>query len=118
MVTNTDDPLAPASLDRDVTPAEKGLKHKTRSQKRDILIQQTIVEPQITVVEENLDTIAELSLVAEQEFAALVQSQFALLQQVEIIKNNIRINHFKARWTQVVSLLPYSAPAERWAMED
>ncbi|KAJ9137221.1 hypothetical protein NKR23_g9183 [Pleurostoma richardsiae] len=97
---------APASVERDATPAEKGLKHKSRAQKRaPLIIQQTVIEQQITVVEENLDTIAQLALVAEQEFAALVQAQFALVQTVETIKNNIRINHFKARWPQVNTVI-------------
>lgn len=75
---------------------ERGLKHKARAQqKRDIIIQQTVVEPQITVINNNLDTIAALALTAEQEFAALVQSQLALISTVETIKNNIRVNHFK-----------------------
>lgn len=75
---------------------ERGLKHRARAQeKRDIIIQQTVVEPQITVINNNLDTIAALALTAEQEFAALVQSQLALISTVETIKNNIRVNHFK-----------------------
>lgn len=88
--------LAPASVDRTATPMERGLKHRARAQeKRDIIIQQTVVEPQITVINNNLDTIAALALTAEQEFAALVQSQLALISTVETIKNNIRVNHFK-----------------------
>lgn len=87
---------APASVDRSATPIERGLKHKTRAQqKRDIIIQQTVVEPQVVVINNNLDTIAALALTAEQEFAALVQSQLALISTVETIKNNIRVNHFK-----------------------
>ncbi|KAK7733259.1 hypothetical protein SLS63_004788 [Diaporthe eres] len=97
---------APASVDRTATPMERGLKHKTRTQqKRDIIIQQTVVEPQITVINNNLDTIAALALTAEQEFAALVQSQLALISTVETIKNNIRVNHFKNRWTNVNTVI-------------
>ncbi|KAL1880743.1 hypothetical protein Daus18300_001357 [Diaporthe australafricana] len=94
---------APASV---ATPMEKGLKHKTRQQqKRDIIISQTVVEPQVVVINNNLDTIAALALQAEQEFAALVQSQLALISTVETIKNNIRVNHFKNRWNQVNTVI-------------
>jgi hypothetical protein len=61
------------------------------------------VEPEITVVEENLGALSQLAQIAEQEFAALVQSQVALVTQLDDIKNNIRINNFKARFSQVVS---------------
>lgn len=89
-------------------PIEKGLRHKTRAQKRaPLIIQQTVVEPNIVVVEQNLDTINNLAVLAEQEFAALVQAQIALIQQVETIKNNIRVNTFRSRFTQVVSTLTY-----------
>lgn len=97
---------APASVGKTATPVERGLKHKTRAQqKRDIIIQQTVIEPQVTVINNNLDTIAALALTAEQEFAALVQSQLALVSTVETIKNNIRINHFKNRWTNVNTVI-------------
>ncbi|EON98041.1 hypothetical protein UCRPA7_6353 [Phaeoacremonium minimum UCRPA7] len=96
---------APAH-ERDVTPVEKGLKYKSRAQKRSpLIIQQSITETQITVIENNLDTINQLALIAEQEFAALVQSQIALITEVETIKNNIRVNHFKARWPQVNTVI-------------
>lgn len=61
------------------------------------------MEPEITVVEENLGALSQLAQIAEQEFAALVQSQVALVTQLDDIKNNIRINNFKARFSQVVS---------------
>ncbi len=97
---------APAPVvERDVTPAEKGLRHKTRHQKRaPLVIQQTVVESSITVVEENLDLVNSLAITAEQELAALLQSQLALIQQVQIIQDNIRVNHFRSRFSQVVSL--------------
>lgn len=95
----------PAPVGRDVTPAEKGLKHRTKTQKRSpLIIQQTVVEQPITIVQnQNLGAISQLAKIAEAEFAALVQSQAALATQLEQVKNNIRINHFKARFNQVVS---------------
>ena len=98
--------LVPTSVDRDFTPGQKGLRHKSRAQKRaPLIIEQNInIEPQVTVVEENLGAISQLESIAEQEFAALVQSQVALVSQLETIKNNIRINHFKARFSQVVRI--------------
>jgi hypothetical protein len=89
-------------VERDVSPQEMGLRWK--SQKRSPLtILQNIQETTITIVQENLDVINELQLLAEQQFAALVQSQVALITQLQAIKDNIRINHFKSRFTTVVS---------------
>ena len=82
------------------------MKHKTRAQKRSpLIIQQTVVEPTVIVVEQNLDTVANLALLAEQQFAALIHSQLSLLATVQQIQDNIRINHFKARFNTVVSCL-------------
>lgn len=88
-----------------VTPVEQGLNYESSLQKRDIIIQQTVVENNIIIVQNNLDTVAQLALIAEQQFAALVQSQIALISQVETIKNNIRINHFKAKWPSVNTVI-------------
>ena len=63
------------------------------------------------VVEQNLDTINQLALLAEQQFAALVHSQLSLISTVQQIQDNIRINHFKARFNTVVS--PFPRAAER-----
>ena len=68
-----------------------------------VIIQQTIIQPQVIIVEENLGLVDQLALVAEQEFQALVQSELALIQEIETIKNNIRVNTFLARFSQVVS---------------
>ncbi|CAK7197927.1 hypothetical protein SEUCBS139899_000577 [Sporothrix eucalyptigena] len=70
-----------------------------------VIIEQTVIQPQVTVVEENLDLVNQLALTAEQEFSALVQSQLALVQEVETIKNNIRVNHFLARFSQVNTVI-------------
>ena len=96
-------------MERDVTPAEKGLRHKTKRQ-LGALIQPNIQisNTQITVVNQNLGVIGQLTRLAEQQLAALVQSQIQLVTQLETIKNNIRINHFKARFSQVVR--PASSP--------
>lgn len=71
------------------------------------------MEQSITIVQnQNLGLISQLAAIAEQELAALVQSQVALVTQLEEIKNNIRINHFKAKFSQVVShRSPLSHPA-------
>ncbi|KIH92954.1 hypothetical protein SPBR_02791 [Sporothrix brasiliensis 5110] len=70
-----------------------------------VVVEQTILQPQITVVQENLDLVNQLAVVAEQEFSALVQSQLALVNEVETIKNNIRVNHFAARFSQVNTVI-------------
>lgn len=74
-------------------------------QKRDVIIQQTVIEPQVVVVNQNLGALSALAVQAEQEFAALVQSQLALVNTVETIKNNVRINTFKSRWADVNTVL-------------
>ncbi|KAB5570811.1 hypothetical protein GE09DRAFT_720860 [Coniochaeta sp. 2T2.1] len=98
---------APASAERDVTPHEKGLRYRSKAQKRSpLIIQQTVVEQSITIVQnQNLGLISQLAAIAEQQFAALVQSQIALVTQLEEIKNNIRINHFKAKFSQVNTVI-------------
>jgi len=96
---------APTGQEHNITPLERGLKHKTRAQKRSpLIIQQTVVEPTLVVVEQNLDTIAQLALLAEQQFAALIHSQLSLVATVAQIQDNIRVNHFKARFNTVVRL--------------
>lgn len=85
-------------------PVERGLKHTTRAQKRNnVIIQQTVAQPNIVIVNQNLGAINNLARLAELEFLALVKSQVTLLQTIEAIKNNIRINTFRSRFTQVVS---------------
>lgn len=100
---------APA-VDRDVhpprnlqPPSEQGLRWKSRAQRRNPLaIIQEVQETNVIVVNENLDQLAAQQRIIEQEFAALVQAQVALVTQLEDIKNNIRVNHFKSRFSQVV----------------
>lgn len=75
------------------------------NKKRDVIIQQTVIEPQVVVINQNLGALSALALQAEQEFAALVQSQLTLINTVETIKNNIRINTFKSRWAQVNTVI-------------
>lgn len=69
--------------------------------RRDVIIQQTVIEPQVIIVNQDLGALAALQLQAEQELAALVQSQLVLINTVETIKNNIRVNHFRSRWSTV-----------------
>lgn len=59
----------------------------------------------MVVINQNLGALNALALQAEQEFAALVQSQLALITVVETIKNNIRVNHFKSRWNTVNTVI-------------
>lgn len=71
---------------------------------------QEVQETNIIIVNENLGQLAAQQQIIEQEFAALVQAEVALVVQLEEIKNNIRINHFKARFSQVVSKPKSSFP--------
>lgn len=82
-----------------------GMQRDTAGQKRDVIIQQTVVEPQVVVINQNLGALNALAKQAEQEFAALVQSQLTLINTVEAIKNNIRVNTFKSRWAQVNTVI-------------
>jgi multidrug resistance efflux pump len=88
------------------------LKYRSKAQRRSpLIIQETVVEQSITIVQnQNLGVISQLAAIAEQELAALVQSQVALVTQLEEVKNNIRINHFKAKFSQVVSPPPHRRP--------
>lgn len=95
----------PAAIGDLQSAPEKGLKFKTRAQKRAPLIINNIQETSITIVEQNLDQISQLQLLAEQQFAALVQAQLALGLQLETIKNNIRVNHFKSRFSTVNTVI-------------
>ncbi|EFX00114.1 hypothetical protein CMQ_7116 [Grosmannia clavigera kw1407] len=70
-----------------------------------IVIEQTIIEPTVVIVQENLNLVTELALIAEQEFSALVQAQLALVQEIGIIKNNIRVNHFFAKFSEVNTVI-------------
>ncbi|CAN8096591.1 unnamed protein product [Discula destructiva] len=89
---------APAAVERDAA----GILHwHAEHDTRDFIIQETVVENQVIVVNENLDALEALALQAEQEFAALVQAQLELVETVETIKDNIRLNHFKTRWNTV-----------------
>lgn len=64
---------------------------------------QEVQQTDIIIVNQNLQQLAQQQQIIEQEFAALVQAEVALVTQLETIKNNIRVNHFKARFNQVVS---------------
>ncbi|KAM7222430.1 hypothetical protein V8F06_002208 [Rhypophila decipiens] len=97
---------APTLSERDATPAERGLKHQPKRQLGALIppnIQ--ISNTQITVINQNLGVISQLAQLAELQLAALVQSQVQLVLQLETIKNNIRINHFRARFSQVNTVI-------------
>lgn len=94
-----------AGLSSLVSAVPTSMQRNAAGQKRDVIIQQSVIEPQVVVVNQNLGALNALALQAEQEFAALVQSQLTLINTVESIKNNIRINTFKSRWAQVNTVL-------------
>ncbi|XXH04808.1 hypothetical protein Hte_011230 [Hypoxylon texense] len=87
----TNEALPPAS--------ERGL--KWRSRRSPLTIEQIVQETNIIIVEDNKAQLDALQALAEQEFAQLVQAQVALITQLEDVKNNIRVNHFKSRFSQV-----------------
>ncbi|KAJ2901025.1 hypothetical protein MKZ38_002151 [Zalerion maritima] len=67
----------------------------------DLTIVQQIQETNIIVIQQNLDVIEELARIAEQQFAARIQAELALISTVETIKNNIRVNHFRNMFSTV-----------------
>ncbi|KAK1854024.1 hypothetical protein CCHR01_03329 [Colletotrichum chrysophilum] len=71
----------------------------------DVTIIQNIIKPNIIVVQENLDKINQLQRQNERELALLVQSQLALATQLQAVKDNIRINHFKAQFPQANTII-------------
>ncbi|KAK2032862.1 hypothetical protein LX32DRAFT_725648 [Colletotrichum zoysiae] len=66
---------------------------------------QNIIAPNIIVVQENLAAIDQLQQQNEIALAALVQSQLALVTQLQTVKDNIRINHFKALFPQANTVI-------------
>ncbi|KAK2062637.1 hypothetical protein LY76DRAFT_667842 [Colletotrichum caudatum] len=66
---------------------------------------QNIITPNIIVVQENLAAINQLQRQNEIALAALVQSQLALVTQLQTVKDNIRINHFKALFPQANTVI-------------
>ncbi|OTB06847.1 hypothetical protein M426DRAFT_20595 [Hypoxylon sp. CI-4A] len=91
--------VASAPTDGALTPSDRGL--KWRSRRAPLIIEQIVQETNIIIVEDNKEELDALAKLAEQEFAQLVQAQIALITQLEDVKNNIRLNHFKARFSQV-----------------
>ncbi|WQF75723.1 hypothetical protein CDEST_00737 [Colletotrichum destructivum] len=71
----------------------------------DVNIIQNIIKPNIIVVQENLDKVDRLQRQNEKQLAALVQSQLALETQLQTVKDNIRINHFKAQFPQANTII-------------
>ncbi|KAK1731243.1 hypothetical protein CaCOL14_009768 [Colletotrichum acutatum] len=78
---------------------------KNNKNNGDVNIIQNIIKPNIIVVQENLDKINQLQRQNERELAALVQSQLALATQLQTVKDNIRINHFKAQFPQANTII-------------
>ena len=116
-LTTTTLGLAPAPVDHELpTPAERGLKYTSRLQRRSsssgpgrhrdqpssVSSQSLADTPLVSQGQQDLDALNLLAQIAEQELIALVQSQIALTAQLETVKNNIRINTFQSRFSQVV----------------
>ncbi|VBB86668.1 Putative protein of unknown function [Podospora comata] len=104
---------APAPIDHNTTSGGK-LKNATNDEKRSLF--DTILPPlgnhNIILPGAGLNVligsaISQLARIAELELAALIGSQFALAIQLETIKTNIRINHFRAQFPHVVCSLRY-----------
>ncbi|KAI1640184.1 hypothetical protein F4809DRAFT_665558 [Biscogniauxia mediterranea] len=87
-------------------PAGRGLRWKSRAQKRaPLIVQQVVEETNIILIQDNQAELDALKQVAEQQFAQLVQAELALVTQLQTIKNNIRVNHFKARFLQANTVI-------------
>ncbi|KAI0597705.1 hypothetical protein F4775DRAFT_226373 [Biscogniauxia sp. FL1348] len=87
-------------------PAGRGLRWRSRAQKRaPLIIQQEVQETNIIVIQDNQAELDALRQVAEQQFAQLVQAELALVTQLQTIKDNIRVNHFKARFLQANTVI-------------
>ncbi|TQN68497.1 hypothetical protein CSHISOI_07002, partial [Colletotrichum shisoi] len=71
----------------------------------DVNVVHNIIKPNIIVVQENLDKVDRLRRQNERQLAALVQSQLALATQLQTVKDNIRINHFKAQFPQANTII-------------
>lgn len=98
--------LGLSSLVASAPTIERELRGMSRAQKREPLaIVQEVQQTDIIVVNQNLEQLAAQQQVIEQEFAALVQAEVALVTQLDTIKNNIRVNHFKARFSQVNTVI-------------
>ncbi|KAI0887484.1 uncharacterized protein GGS22DRAFT_186316 [Annulohypoxylon maeteangense] len=94
---------ASAPTDALMPASNRGL--KWRSRRAPLTIEQIVQETNIIVIQNNQAQLDALQRVAEQEFAALVQAQVALITQLQDVKNNIRLNHFKARFSQVNTVI-------------
>lgn len=95
---------APTNERRDVAASVRGLKWKPRGvEKRLTIVENVNTPPPIVIVQNNnLDQIANLQTqLVEQQLASLVQTQAALTSQLQTVKDNIRVNHFKAQFPQV-----------------
>ncbi|KAI0481198.1 hypothetical protein GGR56DRAFT_688778 [Xylariaceae sp. FL0804] len=79
----------------------------SRSEKRSpLIIQQIVPETNIIVVEnQNLGEIDALTSLAEEQFAQLVKDQVELATQLQTIKDNVRLNHFRARFSAVNTVI-------------
>ncbi|KAI0840523.1 hypothetical protein F5Y06DRAFT_262967 [Hypoxylon sp. FL0890] len=96
--------VASAPTEGSLMPAsQRGL--KWRSRRAPLTIEQIVQETNIIVVEDNKAQLDALQKLAEQQFAQLVEAQVALITQLEDVKNNIRVNHFKSRFAQVNTVI-------------
>ncbi|EFQ33328.1 hypothetical protein CGRA01v4_06953 [Colletotrichum graminicola] len=79
--------------------------NNNNNRNENINIIQNIIRPNIIVVQENLAAIDQLQRQNEVALAALVQSQLALVTQLQTVKDNIRVNHFKALFPQANTVI-------------
>ncbi|KAI1213066.1 uncharacterized protein F4807DRAFT_471555 [Annulohypoxylon truncatum] len=94
---------ASAPTDALIPASKRGLKWRPR--RSPLTIEQVVQETNIIVVQNNQAQLDALQQLAEQELVALAQAQLALVTQLEDVKNNIRLNHFKARFSQVNTVI-------------
>ncbi|KAH9884605.1 hypothetical protein F4778DRAFT_787707 [Xylariomycetidae sp. FL2044] len=86
--------------------SQRGLKWKSRAQKRaPLAVQLEVQETNIIVVENNQAQLDAVTQLAEQQFAQLVQAQIALATQLQTVKDNIRLNSFASRFVQVNTVI-------------
>ncbi|CAJ2506200.1 Uu.00g003300.m01.CDS01 [Anthostomella pinea] len=83
--------------------ARRGLQWK--SKRSPLTIVQEVQETNIIVVQDNQAELDALQQLAEQQFAQLIEAQLALVSQLQTVKDNIRVNHFRAQFSQANTVI-------------